>query len=198
MKSRTTADLRVWMDAAIVAVFALCSLGLLLSSMYYALRTGTAYWFSLNDIAHDYPWLIGEPLTRWVLSPGDWIGAHRLLTPIPGFCWAVLAAGIAGAPLHDALWDRATRRIGMVTALALLLTGCSLPTMTRADMTAFDRDHYECYREASFPQSSVMALPGAGGGLLVGGSGVSTPAHSRPGQNLYRLCMKARGYRAAD
>jgi hypothetical protein len=86
-----------------------------------------------------------------------------------------------------------------ILLVLLLATGCTLPTMTRADMTAFDRDHYACYREASLPQSGFLALPAAGGGLIAGGgSEMVMPEHSRPGQTLYRLCMKARGYREAD
>ena len=90
-------------------------------------------------------------------------------------------------------------RRALLLLSALALVGCSLPTMTRADMTAFDRDHYACYREAASPTSSFAALPAAGGGTIAaGGSGISNPAHTRPGQQMYRLCMKARGYREAD
>lgn len=80
------------------------------------------------------------------------------------------------------------KRVGLRTAALvclLALFGCGLPTMTRADMRTFDRDHYECYREAS--TSGTVGVP-------LGGLIVTTPTAPKPNRELYGLCMKARGY----
>lgn len=80
--------------------------------------------------------------------------------------------------------------------LPLLLAGCALPTMTRPDMRAYDADHYQCYREASSVQAGAVALPmyGPGGGAFV----VSDASPGRPRPDLYRMCMRAKGYRESE
>jgi hypothetical protein len=79
-------------------------------------------------------------------------------------------------------------RYAVIVAAALLaLAGCArrLPVMTRADMTAHDRDHYECTKEAAFPQTIVMPIAGVG---PMGTTRMMVDI------GLYSLCMKARGY----
>lgn len=79
-------------------------------------------------------------------------------------------------------------RLLRMIAAALTLTACGgLGTWAKAEMSAFDRDDYECRREASYPYTSVVG----GGGAVVGGT------HLRIDADLYGRCMKLRGYMRA-
>ena len=81
-----------------------------------------------------------------------------------------------------------------------LLVGCAVPSgdwvKDSAQPLQVDQDKYACLKEAQQPFSYLSGSPGwgsgwgggAGGGAASGYAGVQT------NQELYRACMKARGY----
>lgn len=69
-------------------------------------------------------------------------------------------------------------------ACAAVLAGCAPAALVRSDMMSFDRDHYDCTRESSYPQTLIA--PGLGGPV-----GVTSLTTDR---RLYVACMRARGY----
>lgn len=93
-----------------------------------------------------------------------------------------------------------------IASSLIVLTGCATraPTVwTKADMVAYDRDHYECTRDARqvIPGAGIPA-PVAGGGFFGGmAQGIAygaSRARVETDGSLYAMCMKARGYSPSE
>lgn len=83
------------------------------------------------------------------------------------------------------------RRSGLVAILALASWGCATGRgwmKAGATEAAFDRDSYECAREATYTSRRAELADGTG----------PFREEAKTDKDLYRACMRARGYQFVE
>ncbi len=93
----------------------------------------------------------------------------------------------------------ASNQIRTLAVLAtLMLVGCAAPAgdwvKDNAQPLQVDQDKYACLKDAQQPFSYLSGSPGWGPGWAPGWGTASGYAGVQTNQELYRACMKARGY----
>ena len=86
----------------------------------------------------------------------------------------------------------------MALIATTLLVGCAAPSgdwiKDGVQPLQVDQDKYGCLKEAQQPFSYLSSSPGWGSGWGPGWGAASGYAGVQTNQELYRACMKARGY----